>query len=317
MTELNQGNFINSYWGSVLTPYARAICAGYQRVYPSYIVIPTQLTNVVREEKVFVTEPYQNDVLIIAAHTAIGNADNGDFGQQAFLSVEDLRSGITWSPPAPIDSAPATAYGGVQLRAMPVQLLPEAFFLPKGVRLKHTWRVFNSLVTGGSLTWLALQLVDGQAPEWITMPDGSQTKLNTRMPWFSTIGLGTEINVLGSPFYVLGAGNLYSQYMPAMDCDVEIHSIHANWFTQLGRSTSPENVMVGIADKGEGRFWMPGRAPAISVYGDMAEVYPSLPFTKPYILKAGDRLQLSHLNTNAGAINNAFATVKGVRLCQF
>ncbi len=317
MTELNQGNFINSYWGPRLTPYAQAICAAYKRVYPSYIVIPTQLTNVVREEKVFVTEPYQNDVLIIAAHTSIGDADNGDFGQLAFLSVEDLRSGITWSPPGPIDSAPATAYGGVQLRAMPVQLLPEAFFLPKGVRLKHTWKVFSSLVTGGSLTWLALQLVDGQAPEFVTMPDGSQIKLNTRMPWFATIGLGTEINILGSPSYVLGAGNLYSQYLPPMDCDVEIHSMHANWFTQGRTDAHPELVMVGIADKGESRFWMPGRAPAISVYGDLSKTYPSQPFTKPYVLKQGDRLQLSHLNTNASAINNAFTTVKGVRLCQY
>ena len=318
--ELNQGNWINSYWGPLLTPYARAICAKYRRVWPFYITVPTQLTNTVREERQVYTDPFLNDCLIIAGHTEIGNADNGDSGQQVFMQVSDLRSGLMWSTPGPIDCSPTTAYGGALNKPMPVELLPEAFFLPAHVRLKHLFKVIGSLATGGTFTWLGLQLIDpidGQSPEHVQMPDGSVIRVGQRMPWFSTIGMGTEISVLGSPNFVLGAGNFYSQYFPPMDCDVEIHSIHANWFTQADVDQSPAGVLIGLADKGQPQMWMPSRAPASQIMSDFNSAYPALPFAKPYLLKAGDRLQMTSLNTNALDINNAFTTIRGVRLCQY
>jgi len=318
-TELNSGNYIN-YWGPELTPYARAIAEHYSQQVPYYLTVPTKLTGTAREDRVSVTDPYQYDSLIVGCHIAMGSGANGDNGQQIFLQVEDLRTGLLWSTPGQVGTSPCTAYGGSRAAAMPILKLPEAFFLPAHVRLKHTFSVISSTATGGFLTWIGVQLINPfqeGAPKTVQMPDGSTIRVGTRMPWLSTIGLGTEISVIGSLRYVLGAGNIYTQYTPPMDCDVEIHDIEANWFTQNGSDKLPDNVLFSIADKGEPRMWQPSRSPAPAVMGDSTKAYPSMPFTKPYRLKKGHRLQITTQNTDSGDINDAYITVRGVRLCDF
>lgn len=318
MTELNTGNSIN-YWGPQLTPYALAIAEHYEQQIPYFVTVPTQLTNTTREEKVFIIEPNQYDALIVGAHIDIGSVSNGDFGQLALMQVTHLQTGLTWTTPGPMDATPATAYGGSKFNAMPVLKLPDAFFLPAHTRLKHLWRS-QGLITGGVLTWIGVRLINPKrsgAPAVVTMPDGSVIRVGSRIPWLCTIGLGTEISILGSQAFVLGAGNIYTQYTPPMDCDIEIHDICANWFTQSGVDANAENVLVSIADKGEGEFWTPGRVPATAFMGDFNLAYPGLPFTKPYLLKKGHRLQITTHNTNSSAINNALITVRGVRKCMY
>ena len=321
MFQINTGNIIN-YWGPKLTPYARAIMSSYRRCEPLFLNIPTTLTGVVREQRTVINEPFEYDVLIIGANINMGTASNGSNGQQIFLNVSDLQTGIDWSTPGPIDCSPAVAYGGSRHNAMPVLQLPEAFFLPAGVRLRHLWRMIGQTATGGTLTWIAIQLIDpigGKRPSSVQMPDGSVIPVGSRIPWFSTIGLGTEISVLGSPRYVLARDyGTYVQFCPAADCEIEIHDIVCNFFTQGDDvSTDPENILIGLADRQEPRFWTPVNAPSTAVFGDYNKAYIGLPLTKPYLLKKGHRLQITTQNGNNLEINNAFVTVRGVRKCDY
>lgn len=320
MDGLNTGNEIN-YWGPHLTPYARAIMAAYRVCAPSFITVPTNLTGTTREEVQVLIDPFENDVLLIGAGISMGTSFNGDFGQQIFLNVSDLQTGSFWSTPGPIDASPATSFGGSRANVMPVLKLPEAFFLPANVQLKHLWKVFSTTATGGSLTWMAIQLIDpigGKAPYSVQMPDGSNVKVGSRVPWFSTIGLGTEISVLGSPNYALAGNDAQCvQYLPSQDCDVEITDIACNFFTQSDVSSMPENIRIAIADRKQPRFWTPTNTPSTAVFGDFSKVYPAMPFTKPYTLKRGHRLELIIQNKNEAVINNAYATVRGVKLCDY
>jgi len=315
---LNSGN-LHTYAGPYLTPYALAIADSYRDQRIVFLNIPTNLTNTVREEQVVISDTFDHDVLIIGAHIAIGSVSNGDFGQQVLLQVSDMTTGLMWSTPNPLDASPATAYGGAYFNAMPFVKLPEAFFLPAGTRLRHQWKVLG-LATGGSLSWVGIQLFrprNGQRPTHVKMPDGSIVRVGSRVPWFCTLGMGTEISILGSPSFVLGNGNQYVQFTAPMDCPVEIHDLHANWFTQTGSTTNPEDVLIKIGDKGQPQFWQPSQTPATAILGDFNKAYPTMPLVKPYVQNAGDRLQITTINRSGAAINNALLTVRGVQLCQF
>lgn len=313
-------------WGNKIThwpkwtPYARAIADQYEVVVPVYITVPTTLTNTVREIRTVTAPGYLHDILIFGAHINIGSNASGDNGQLVFLQVTDQRTGIPWVMPSPVNAAPATAFGGSRFQSMPVLQLPEAFFLPKNVELRHDWFMYSSAVTGGTLTWVGVQLINprnGKSPETVLMEDGTEVKVGSRLPWLATTGLGNEISVIGAPNYAMAAGSRYRHFTPPNDCDVEIHDIAANYFTQGGVSSSPNNILLGLSDKGQREFWTVNLAPSPAVAGDFTKAYPSLPFSKPYILKAGNRLQISALNLNALVINNAYATVRGVRLCEY
>ena len=48
------------------------------------------------------------------------------------------------------------------------------------------------------------------------------------------------------------------------------------------------------------------------------QIYPALPFTEPYLLKKGHRLQISLQNNNTSTgFDNMFLTIRGVRLCAY
>jgi hypothetical protein len=318
MIELNSGNFID-YAGPLLTPYALAISDAYEVQVPLFMTVPTTLGNVTREEKVVITDPFQHDCLIIGAHINIGSTINGDSGQSVILNVSDLTSGLLWALPSPLSGSPATAFGGSQFNAMPFIKLPEAFFLPAHTRLKHLWRVLG-LATGGSITWVGLQLFkpkSGKTPTHVKMPDGSTIRVGSRIPWFCSVGLGTEISVLGSINYAMEVNRQYVQFTTATDCDVEIHDVNANWFTQNGISQNPTGILLSIGDKGQPQFWQPSRSPATALMGDFNKALPAMPFTKPYLQKAGDRLQLKSINQSGLTINNAIVTFRGVQLCTY
>lgn len=320
MDGLNTGNIIN-YWGPHLTPYARAIISAYRIAVPVWVTVPTNLTGTVREEIQVLTDPFEYDTLFIAAHIQMGTLSNGDNGQLIFLNVGDLQTGMLWSTPGPIDASPATSFGGSRANAMPVLKLPEAFFLPANVQLKHLWKVFSTSATGGVITWMAIQLIDplsGNRPHSVQMPDGRDIRVGSRVPWLSTFALGSEINILGSPNYAMAADDAqYVQYLPSQDCDIEIHDIACNFFTQGGVASDSENIRLALADRKQPRFWTPTNAPSTVVCGDFSKAYPAMPLVKPYTLKKGHRLEVISQNKNALVLNNAYATVRGVKLCDY
>jgi len=309
----------NKHWPT-WTPYAQAIAAEYDVVVPFYMTVPTSLTSMTREQRSVTTPPYLHDVLLLGAHINIGTNFNGDNGQLVFLQVSDRESGIPWVSAAPVNSAPVTAFGGSRFQKSPVLQLPEAFFLPKGVELQHDWSVLSTTATGGTITWIGVQLLHprgGRTPERVELPDGSTVKVGGRRPWFSTIGLGTEFSVLGAPVFAIGDGRRYRNYTAPDECPIEIHDVHANYFTQAGVSSSPEEIRLGFSDRGQREFWTLNLAGSPAVAGDVTKIYSAMPFCKPYKLESGHRIQVSQLNLSGLAVNNAYLTLRGVRLCEY
>jgi len=272
---------MNYPWGNKIkhwptwTPYAQAIAAEYEIVLPFYLTVPTSLSNVTREQRTVVSSPHLYDVLLLRAHINMGSNSNGDNGQLIFLQVSDRRTGIPWVSAAPVNSAPATAFGGSRFNPSPILQLPEAFFLPKNVELQHDWSMFSSAATGGTLTWVGVQMMNprnGKTPEHVTMPNGNRIKVGSRMPWFSNIGLGTEISVLGAPFFAIDTSARYRHYTSPDECEIEIHDVHANYFTQGGVSSSPDEIRLGFSDRGQREFWTLNLAASPAVAGDFSKV---------------------------------------------
>lgn len=300
-----------------LTPYALGIASQYEEVLPWYCTVPTNMTGVTREHRIITTTPVEDDVLIIAAHCQPNPSDTNN-GQYLLLQVNDLKNGLFWSTPNAIFGSPVTAYAGVKSNRIPVIQLPEAYFMRAGTSLRHQWKTYGS-ATGGTLTWIGVRLqkpIGGVAPEHVVLPDGPRIKIGSRMPWFDTIGLGEEVSVLGSPFYGLGASAQFVGKSTVMDCGVYVTGLSANWFTQLGVTTNPENLLVAISDSGNSRSWQIRRAPAPAVLGS-PETFPMLPFTKPYFLPPGHSLKISVQNQNATSLSNPYLTIHGIRLCEF
>lgn len=317
---------MNYPWGNKIkhwptwTPYAQAIADEYAIIVPFYMTVPTQLTGSVRQQTTVTTPGHLYDVLLLGAQIDMGSNSNGDNGQTIFLQVADAKSGIPWVAPAPVNAAPAVAFGGSRFQPSPILQLPEAFFLPKNTELNHNWSVLSTTATGGTLTWIGVQLIQprkGKAPESVKLPTGQTVQVGSRMPWFSTIGLGTEISILGALSYALGPFNRYRNFTAPDGCEIEIHDVQANYFTQGGVSSTPNNILLGFSDRGQRENFQINLTPSPSLAGDVTKAYTSLPFVKPYRLKAGNRYQVSSLNLNASTINNAYLTLRGVRLSEY
>jgi hypothetical protein len=295
-----------------LTPYALAIASKYERVYPWFFNVDTTLTNVAREFRIVTTDPLNYDVLICAAHTQMSDGSNG---QNNLLQVCDQKSGYLWTVPGAILGSPASAYGGVNSNVMPIVNLPEAFFLPKNVELKHEWKTYGQ-ASGGSITWLGVALFDrkpDEDPDFVAMPDGGHIRIGERLPWFNTIGLGEEINIAGNPFYALGAGNFFTGFSDSVHRRVSITELVANFFIQSNVTTNPQNVLISFGDKGQPQTWSPRRGPSTAYLGDPITAYPMLPLPIPYDLMPGNRAQIGVLNRNSSTINNAYLTFRGIQ----
>lgn len=312
MNDLVNLGLYRGFPGLHISPYAQAIAGKYGRVFPWYSTVETSLTGVTRELKVVLTTPVNYDVLIIGAHTQI---DDGSNGQNVLLQVSDLRTGYLWTVPSSILGSPSTAYGGVKSNVMPLLQLPEAFFLPKNVELKHEWKTYGT-ATGGSITWIGLALFDrlsDQDADWVEMPDGKNIRIGERLPWMNTIGLGDEISILGNPALVMGARNQYVAFSDSTERPVTITDLVANFFFQNGVTTNPNNVKISFADKGQAQTWSSKRASSTGFLGDPATGYPALPLPVPYSLAPGDRVQIGVLNRGSMAINNAYITLRGIQ----
>lgn len=319
---INSGDWVKTWGGPEWTPYARAIASQYAIQIPWFLTVYSTLTGAALERRTVVTDPWQYDTLIFGAHINIGTDGLGDNGQQVYLNMTDLEANIPWSVPNTIGASPMTAYGGSRVAAMPILKLPEAVFIPAHTRLRHDFKMINAqTVSGGTITWVGVQLINPcglGAPECVVMPDGSKIRTGTRRPWMCTIGLGRETALAGALTYAMTASGNYLHYTPPVECDVEIHDIACNFFVQGGVTIPVDDVVIKIADAGERGMWTPSQAPVPSVFGNVAQVFPALPFSKPYLLRKNHRLQIFVLNRNTGTtINNAMATIRGVQLCEY
>jgi hypothetical protein len=322
--KISAEDFARSAWlGPQWTPYAQTVANNYSVQVPWYLTLPTNLTGTNYEQVTVVTDPNQYDVLILGALINIGDDANGDNGQQVYLQITDLETGISWSAPNLLNYSPATAYGGVANQVTPVMRLPEAFFLPRKSRLKLDWTNSTSNFTaaiGGSITLVGVQLSGAEAPENITLPDGNIIGIRSRMPWFASIaigaiGLGIVINnqlTFGFP-----PGTRFLQYAPPSDCNVEIHDIICNFLLQSGVDVQSDMISVKISDAGQKGMWTPNPSFIGAAFGDYRKANPAQPLPKPYLLKQGHRIQLMTLNAGITTLQESIVTLRGVRLCKY
>lgn len=309
--------------GWQLTDYARAILELYDLPFlPLHLNQNTGLTGVALELRTTQTQMYEHDALILGATCLMGNADAGDQGQQILLNITHDQSGITWNSANPLDKAPVTAYAAVPAQGLPIIPLPEAFFLPAHSRMVHSWRnAFAGFgaVTGGAIHWVGLLLPRPkfkERPKTICV-EGQQIRIGSRVPWFSTIGLGTETVNSGVPSFAWIEGSRYVGYTQPFFRDVEIHSINANFFQLAGVSQDPVNLQFRIADFGAAPMWMPKQTNIVELAGDFTKAWPTLPLTEPYLLRAGHQLEIAYQNqrTTTIPIPQAMLSVIGVQLC--
>lgn len=318
---LDSGNWITGYGGPVVSPYAQAIINEYDIAIPGYLTVQANLTATANERFNATSSPYQYDLLLIGAHLkGFAGSDNGQF---AFMNVWDRRSLLPWVTPSPIGWAPLTAFCGVNVQPTPILKLPEAYFLPAHVELNHNfYSLTGAEIDPGTVTWVCVQLINRNGrpgPGRVTLANGTQVNIGQRQPWFAPIGLGRLTYSAGTHEWDILAGANYVSYTEPMDCDVEIHDVASAHIFEVGDSAlDPDTLQFKISDMGDRDMWRPGRSPSTAVLGDFSQIYPALPFNKPYILKKGHRLQISVLNTNSTqGYTNAFIVLRGVRLCEY
>ncbi len=319
--ELNSGNFIQHFGGPALTPYARGILSHYPIQIPLFSTVPSTLTGVANERRTVVTDPFQYDALYFGAHSLFDDGAAADSGENVYLQVTDLRTGLYFASPGSFSSAPITAYAGVRNQPMSILLFPEAFFVPAGTRLKLDFSTpFGDTVTGGNFTVVGVQLIDPCSKETkaecVKLPDGQEIRVGSRMPWLHAVGVGREQFVGNNITFALDGGEVWSTYTPPVDCDIEITDVVFTFFGDV--SLDPDDVVVRITDSGDRRMFTLNLAPTRAVFGDLTKSYPALPFCKPYLLKKNRRLRIEAIfRSPAGQAARVIVVFRGVRLCEF
>lgn len=331
------------------TPYATAIAQNYKSVVPFLLNIDTTLTDQTYERKTVTVAAHQYDRLFFAAHVKacvtsevagedVITEDSVDVetedgvqviteaggemmancgGQQVYLQVADDALGQKWATLSPIDAAPLSAYGGSSENVMPLMRLPEAFFLPKGVDLRFDFKTFNNSIDGGMLTWAGVQLADGEAPKFVDVKGLGQVRVGSRIPWLAVIGMGSERQIADNAIFLFNSGRRTIGYTQPVECDVEVHDIHGQ-FTMAVEDLggNPDLIQFALSDTGQRKLWTKSFTPSRSFLGDTTKAFPTMPLSKPYLLKAGNQLELTMLNNSSGvAVSDGFVVIRGVMRC--
>ena len=306
---INTGPLIGCKWLGHWTPYAEAIAENYENWWPWFSTVTVNLGNPPDFLTQF-TEMQKDDVLIFGAQAVLN-----DFPFY-FLQITHEQTGIPWVAPNIVPFAPVTAYAGVN-SAGPAKF-PEVFFYPKNTRLRLDWSTIDPSAPNldpCTFTFIGVQLTGpkgGQAPQEVPMPDGSITRVGSRIPLFLTIGAGAR--TVGSQIFTFANNSQAVQYMPGLDCDVEIHDASLNFF--FGYQSFITNLRLKYVAMGIESGWTPSFSPFMSFYGRPGADYPNLPFCKPWILPAAHRQQINMINPNdAAPLNNGLLTIRGVRKC--
>lgn len=337
MFQLNSGDWIGSTWDSSpeWTPYARAIAAHYPIQVPwilttSVTLSPFGESGGSNRPVAFVTKPNLYDVLIMGMFSQ-QDAPPNTAGGEAYLNITHQETGIPWVAPNTVGYAPLGAFAGLQgliaggrLPLMYNLKLPEAFFLPKHTLLKLEWQPFRLDLTPPvtvKLVMLGVQLINHKAgfraPERVTMPDGSNIGVGSRLPWFGTIPFGARVNVAATRAFGAFSLPAFSQavsYLPPQDCDVEIHGAYAD-FTDSTLVADPSSLRTKIDVTRETQDWTPTQAPITASYGSLFYVDPGMPFSMPQILKKDSKVLMTAQANATGGGNTV--TFRGVRLCEY
>lgn len=338
---INTGDFVGSaFRGPHWTPYAQAIADHYPIQVPWHLTMRQVLTlsasAATQTPFVLTTRPQLYDVLIMGMSALITGVQANDNGNFIFLNITDLETGIPWVAPNMIGYAPIGAFAGINADPstgtffpMPVLKLPDSYFLPKGTRLKLDW--YPVTVLGGinltvTLTFVGVQIINHapgfRAPRKVTMPNGNEIEVGSRVPWFGCVPFGRRQPNVGSRVlsnFDLPAGQQAMQFLPPIDCDVELHDAYANFLAQTVTPIADKTIFkVKLQDMRSDGDWTPELSPALAVFGNEEQVFPALPFAKPHLLKTGHRTAMAMLNTSAAeTLSQGVVTLRGVRICEY
>ena len=335
---IETGNFVGSAWGSnpEWTPYARAIAAYYPSQplwYETTLVTiaapPPSLTT----PRVFQTRPNKYDVLIFGMSATQSPAVNDPVTPSGNLYVqfEHLETGLSWVMENQIGYVPLGAVAGMDLNVMPVQQLPEAFFLPAHTTLKISflpWTLDTTPTVNARLTMLGVQLINNTpgftAPKTVKMPNGQEIPVGGRLPWFACIPFGLRPSPSNNrPFgdFTLGPRVQAVQYTPGNNCVVEVHGAYASFLDSTAEFTTgnPTELLISkMNPTRKGDTWTPVLTPVQATFGSVTQVNVSSPFPKPVILDRDQRIQLVEQNNDTSAVvTHGTITYRGVRLCEF
>jgi hypothetical protein len=314
------GKLQNGPW----TPYAQAIADHYAIQIPLFMTIPTNFSGVALQRRTVLSEPLQYDALIFGA--LINGGDDTENARSIFLNVADNKSGVYWSSPATLESSPLIAYGSLAdepLVNYPTSIvrLPEAFFLPANVELRHEWsQPTGQNATGGYITWIGLQLINPfakKAPEFVRMPNGEKVRVGSRIPWITTLGIGARSYIAGVQAFRWNGDRSVIDYTPPVECGLEIHDLICSTFDEAAESLDPDDQLTKLAISKNREMWTPDLSPFTAVFGDVQQVYPALPLPKPIKLEKNERIQFRFQNNTENDIDNGMVIIRGVQLCEY
>jgi hypothetical protein len=346
---IDTGDFVGSALrGPEWTPYAQAIADHYPIQVPWYLTKRQAQTRAViaiqQLPVVQVTRPQLYDTLILGVSVTIEGTGTNDNGNFIYLQITDLETGIPWVAPNTIGYAPVLAFGGLSadpttgaFQVMPVMKLPEAYFMPKGTRLRLEWFLLppplvSPVNTTATITFIGVQLINHaqgfKAPRTVVMPNGHEIEVGSRLPWFGCVPFGRRSTVPGSarnnPTITLPDGEQVIQFLPPVDCPVEIHDAYANFLNPDTTPLSPPDKVyfkVKLQDMMSTGDWTPEPSPAPAIFGNESQVFPALPFAKPHLLKPEHRTAMAMLNVVSPPfsvdLSVGTVTLRGVRLCEY
>jgi hypothetical protein len=329
-TPIMTGDFIGSAWDSApeFTPYAEGIRSAYANQLPWYWsqrVTLQRNSNDPPPRVHRITQPYSYDIIVLGAAVVVPPQPLTEAQlDYIFLNITHRATGIRWATANQIAYSAIGCLAGADGffgpfpvgRPMPIQRLPEAFFLPANTRLQFDWTIMSPRLQAPNIdiifTLVGLKLTGGKRPDYVTMPDGSVIAVGSRVPWFSTIAIGDYRSNNQSDFQ-LDAGQEVSRFFPPAGCDVEIQAAYINLTPENGRL-----VTLKLTDMGEQVFWTPSREPSLMLCGYRHMANPAAPLVKPYLLKKGHRLRIVSLNNVAANIaQSGVITLRGVQRCEF
>lgn len=341
LRRIDTGDFVGNAWNSSprWTPYGRAIAAHYPIQVPLFQSIPVTLSNVPADlsiAQVILTRPQQYDVLIWGLSAS--QSPTIQQAGQAYLNITHEETGVPWVVPNQIGYAPLPAFAGMNTVGgfggpnMPVMRLPEMFFLPKNTRLRLSFLRSRLDVTPSVNILMNLhgvQLINHrfgfQTPDKITMVNGEEIPVGSRVPWLACIPYGARPNVAaGRAFFdyeLIGLQQTVS-YTPSSDCDVEICDIYASFLDSTFENFADVRLLrTKLDDTRERNDWTPQFIPVQSIFGSMINLDPCMPYPKPHILRADHKILMTAQNNDTGGISNPVndgtVTFRGVQRCKY
>jgi hypothetical protein len=159
------------------------------------------------------------------------------------------------------------------------------------------------------------------------MPHGDVIGVGSRLPWFGCVPFGRRSIVPASArnnaAITLPEGEQVMQFLPPVDCPVEIHDAYANFLAPEVSPAGADKVYfkVKLQDMMSSGDWTPEPSPAPSIFGNETQVFPALPFAKPHLLKPEHRTAMAMLNAGDAVFTTDLSvgtvTLRGVRLCEY